>query len=79
MLAGDGVEFLYTAVSRCKVPPGHLSIYIVILEVRACRRRSPRAIQRSGRALTFFARERGPVNRRSKKFEFRLIRCHPTE
>ena len=79
MLAGEDVEFLYTAVSPCKAPLGHLSIYIVIPEVEGWQRRSPWAIRRSRRALTFFARERGPVNQRSKKFVIRLIRCHPTE
>ena len=79
MLAGDGVEFLYTAISRCKAPPGRLSIYIFILEVEGWQRRSPWAIRRSRRALSFFARERGPVNRRSLKFVIRLIRWTPTE
>jgi hypothetical protein len=32
MLAGEGATFLYTAISRCKVPPVILSIYIVIWE-----------------------------------------------
>jgi hypothetical protein len=30
MLAGMGVEYLYTAVSRCKAPSDIQSIYIVI-------------------------------------------------
>jgi hypothetical protein len=53
MLAGEDVEFLYTAISRCKAPPGHLSIYIVILELGGWQRRSPWAIRRSRRALSF--------------------------
>ena len=32
MLAGEGAIFLYTAISRCKVPSSILSIYIVIRE-----------------------------------------------
>ena len=32
MLAGEGADFLYTAISRCKAPPGIHSIYLVILE-----------------------------------------------
>ena len=74
MLAGEDVEFLYTAISRCKAPPGHLSIYIVILDLGGWQLRSPWAIRRSRRALSFFARERGPVKRRSLKFVIRLIR-----
>ena len=32
MLAGEGANFLYTAVFPCKAPPDILSIYIVIRE-----------------------------------------------
>jgi hypothetical protein len=55
MLAGDGVEFLYTAVFRCKAPFELLSIYIVIPEVRGWNQASPRAIGALS-ALSVFSR-----------------------
>ena len=65
MLAGDGVEFLYTAISRCKAPPILLSIYMVLGRSQAALENAMGDAALAPRS-NFFARERGAVNRRSK-------------
>jgi hypothetical protein len=74
MPADGGVEFLYTAISRCKAPVDRLSIYIVISKVEVPASTFAAGDLRSRRVLSFLARERGPVKRRSLKFVIRLIR-----
>ena len=59
MLAGDGVEFLYTAVSRCKAPADSSSIYIVISRVLTPVLKIVLGERRSLRALCFWRASAG--------------------
>ena len=69
MLAFGAQEFLYTAIPRCKAPPNSFSYIIVIREVADPRRGASFDGERSRRALTFLARERGLLTSALKTFE----------
>jgi hypothetical protein len=62
MLAGMGANFLYTAISRCKVPPDILSIYMVIRTATGLASKVAVGDWRSRRALTFWRASAGLLN-----------------